>query len=199
MALRLAFLLLAIPTPVLAADAPPPTAVSNLSARIGGGGPLGDVSSPYQLKHVANHEARVVKHNLLQPWDDTDNLMPANHANVPSAVFTEPQIASVGLTENQARAAGYRFKTKVQDYSDVAYGWAMEDSTGFAKLIVDDDTAAPVVTPGHALFMDWRPDHGEHGWPTFLYGVPLGGGQVLLHLRLLLGRFRFRETPLEEP
>uniref|UniRef100_UPI0024BB3834 mycothione reductase n=1 Tax=Mycolicibacterium poriferae TaxID=39694 RepID=UPI0024BB3834 len=101
---------------------------------------LGDVSSPYQLKHVANHEARVVKHNLLQPWDDTDNLMPANHANVPSAVFTEPQIASVGLTENQARAAGYRFKTKVQDYSDVAYGWAMEDSTGFAKLIVDDDT-----------------------------------------------------------
>ena len=101
---------------------------------------LGDVSSPYQLKHVANHEARVVKHNLLQPWDDTDNLMPANHANVPSAVFTEPQIASVGLTENQARAAGYRFKTKIQDYSDVAYGWAMEDSTGFAKLIVDDDT-----------------------------------------------------------
>ncbi|PRC50927.1 mycothione reductase, partial [Mycobacterium sp. ITM-2017-0098] len=54
---------------------------------------LGDVSSPYQLKHVANHEARVVKHNLLQDWEDTDNLMPASHRNVPSAVFTEPQIA----------------------------------------------------------------------------------------------------------
>ncbi|MCV7172945.1 mycothione reductase [Mycobacterium manitobense] len=101
---------------------------------------LGDISSPYQLKHVANHEARVVKHNLLQDWDDTDNLMPANHRNVPSAVFTEPQIASVGLTENEARAAGYRIRSKVQDYGDVAYGWAMEDSTGFAKLIVDDDT-----------------------------------------------------------
>ncbi|MGE0216684.1 mycothione reductase [Mycolicibacterium sp.] len=101
---------------------------------------LGDVSSPFQLKHVANHEARVVRHNLLQDWDDTDNLMPANHRFVPSAVFTEPQIASVGLTENQARAAGYRIRSKVQDYSDVAYGWAMEDSTGFAKLIVDDDT-----------------------------------------------------------
>ncbi|KMO83721.1 mycothione reductase [Mycolicibacterium chubuense] len=101
---------------------------------------LGDVSSPYQLKHVANHEARVVKHNLLQDWDDTDNLMPANHRNVPSAVFTEPQIACVGLTENEARAAGYRIKSKVQDYGDVAYGWAMEDSTGFAKLIVDDET-----------------------------------------------------------
>ncbi|MGA5465100.1 mycothione reductase [Mycobacterium sp. NPDC050041] len=101
---------------------------------------LGDISSPYQLKHVANHEARVVKHNLLQDWDDTENLMPANHRNVPSAVFTEPQIASVGLTENEARAAGYRIRSKVQDYGDVAYGWAMEDSTGFAKLIVDDDT-----------------------------------------------------------
>ncbi|MDG4664973.1 mycothione reductase [Mycobacterium sp. 236(2023)] len=101
---------------------------------------LGDVSSPFQLKHVANHEARVVKHNLLQDWDDTEILMPSNHRNVPSAVFTEPQIASVGLTENEARAKGYRIRSKVQDYSDVAYGWAMEDSTGFAKLIVDDDT-----------------------------------------------------------
>ncbi|MFB1298689.1 mycothione reductase [Mycobacterium sp. pW049] len=101
---------------------------------------LGDVSSPFQLKHVANHEARVVKHNLLQDWDDTENMMPANHRNVPSAVFTEPQIASVGLTENEARAAGYRIRSKVQDYGDVAYGWAMEDNTGFAKLIVDDDT-----------------------------------------------------------
>lgn len=101
---------------------------------------LGDICSPYQLKHVANHEARVVKHNLLQDWDDTENLMPANHKNVPSAVFTDPQIASVGLTENEARAAGYRIRSKVQDYSDVAYGWAMEDTTGFAKLIVDDDS-----------------------------------------------------------
>ncbi|MCH9669020.1 MAG: mycothione reductase [Actinomycetia bacterium] len=101
---------------------------------------LGDVCSPYQLKHVANHEARVVKHNLLQDWEDTASLMKANHRNVPAAVFTEPQIASVGLTENQARAAGYRIRSKVQDYSDVGYGWAMEDSAGFAKLILDEDS-----------------------------------------------------------
>ena len=40
---------------------------------------LGDVSSDYQLKHVANHEMRVVKHNLLQDWDDTERLMPSDH------------------------------------------------------------------------------------------------------------------------
>jgi mycothione reductase len=100
---------------------------------------LGDVSSEYQLKHVANHEARVVRHNLLQDWDDTQAMVASDHRYVPSAVFTDPQIASVGLTENQARARGYRFKVKVQDYSDVAYGWAMEDTTGFAKVIVDED------------------------------------------------------------
>ena len=101
---------------------------------------LGDVSSHYQLKHVANHEARVVRHNLLQDWDDTEALMYSDHRFVPSAVFTDPQIASVGLTENEARAAGYQINVKVQDYADVAYGWAMEDTTGFAKVIVERDT-----------------------------------------------------------
>jgi mycothione reductase len=101
---------------------------------------LGDVSSPYQLKHVANHESRVVRHNLLADWDDTETLVAADHDNVPSAVFTDPQIAMVGLTENEARAAGYTISTKVQDYGDVAYGWAMEDTTGIAKIIVESDT-----------------------------------------------------------
>ncbi|AKK30048.1 lycopene cyclase family protein [Mycobacterium sp. EPa45] len=47
-------------------------------------------------------------------------------------------------------------------------------------LIVDEDKAAPFTAPGEALFMDWRRDHGEDGWATFLYAVPLGEGRVLL-------------------
>ena len=98
---------------------------------------LGDVSSPYQLKHVANHEARVVQHNLLYDWDDTDSMAVTDHRYVPSAVFTEPQLATVGLTENQAIARGFDISVAVQNYSDVAYGWAMEDTTGFVKLIAE--------------------------------------------------------------
>ncbi|BBX19574.1 lycopene cyclase [Mycolicibacterium duvalii] len=47
-------------------------------------------------------------------------------------------------------------------------------------LILDSAAAAPWTRPGDALFMDWRADHGETGWPTFLYAVPLGGDQVLV-------------------
>jgi mycothione reductase len=94
---------------------------------------LGDVSSPHQLKHVANHEAKIVGHNLAHPGD----LRATSHAFVPAAVFTEPQIASVGLTEAQAREAGHDVAVKVQDFGDVAYGWAMEDRTGICKLVAE--------------------------------------------------------------
>jgi len=66
---------------------------------------LGDVSSPYQLKHVANHEAKIVAHNLLHP----DAPRRADHRFVPSAVFTAPQIATVGLTEEECRERGVRY------------------------------------------------------------------------------------------
>ncbi|OBC14326.1 mycothione reductase [Mycobacterium sp. 852013-50091_SCH5140682] len=101
---------------------------------------LGDVSSEYQLKHVANHEARVVKENLLRDWDDTATLVASDHRFVPSAVFTEPQIATVGLTEAEAREACHDIVIKVQNYGDTAYGWAMEDTTGIAKLIGERGT-----------------------------------------------------------
>ena len=101
---------------------------------------LGDVSSKYQLKHVANHEMRVVRHNLLLDWDDTSAMRASDHRYVPSAVFTDPQIATVGMTEDEARAAGFDVVTKVQKYGDTAYGWAMEDEHGIVKLIGDRAT-----------------------------------------------------------
>ena len=97
---------------------------------------LGDVSSDYQLKHVANHEARVVAHNLAHPGD----LRSFDHRYVPEAVFTSPQIASVGLTEEQLKAQGRSYVTKSQAYGDTAYGWAMEDTTGVCKVIADPAT-----------------------------------------------------------
>lgn len=97
---------------------------------------LGDVSSPHQLKHVANAEAKVVGHNLANP----DALREIDHRYVPAAVFTDPQIASVGLTEEECRAQGLGYTTKVQNFGDVAFGWAMEDTTGLCKIIAEKGT-----------------------------------------------------------
>ncbi|MBB5955586.1 mycothione reductase [Saccharothrix tamanrassetensis] len=97
---------------------------------------LGDISSEYQLKHVANHEARVVQHNLLNP----DSPIASDHRYVPAAVFSAPQVASVGLTEEQAVEQGVRYVAASQAYASIAYGWAMEDTTGFAKVLADPST-----------------------------------------------------------
>ncbi len=94
---------------------------------------LGDISSDHELKHVANHEMRVVQHNLLHPEEQLES----DHAHVPHAVFSAPQIAAVGLTEQEAQAHGVEYVSKVQEYGAIAYGWAMEDTTGFAKLLAD--------------------------------------------------------------
>ncbi|GGC60664.1 mycothione reductase [Hoyosella rhizosphaerae] len=94
---------------------------------------LGDISSHWQLKHVANHEARVVQHNLLNP----QNLKAARHDAIPSGVFTSPQIATVGLTSAQAQELGLDVVESTVDYKEVAYGWALADPVGFCKVIVE--------------------------------------------------------------
>lgn len=108
---------------------------------------LGDICSEAMLKHVANHEARVVAHNLEHPG----NLRRARHTAVPSAVFSHPEIAQVGLTEAQAaqRIGAENLTTKTQNYGDTAYGWAMEDQYGVFKVIADRRTGE--ILGAHAM------------------------------------------------
>ena len=72
-------------------------------------------------------------------------------------MFTDPQIASVGMHEDAARAAGYDVMVKVQDYGDVAYGWAMEDTTSICKLVADRASrlllGAHIVGPHSAVLI----------------------------------------------
>ncbi|WP_338089065.1 FAD-dependent oxidoreductase [Phycicoccus endophyticus] len=101
---------------------------------------LGDVSSAHQLKHVANHEARRVAHNLAvdlgrvegAPWEEDGRP-------VPHAVFGHPQVASFGPTAAQLHSAGTEFVTYTQKVGDVAYGWALEDTTGVLTVHASPD------------------------------------------------------------
>jgi mycothione reductase len=94
---------------------------------------LGDASSEGQLKHLANHEERVVAYNLAHP----ERMVASDRRFVPSAVFTHPQIASVGLTEEQATHMGRPYVSAIQQFGSTAYGWAMEDTTSICKVLAD--------------------------------------------------------------
>jgi mycothione reductase len=96
---------------------------------------LGDASSPFELKHVANAEAQTLAHNLAHPED----LRPFPHEWVPAAVFTEPQLASVGA-RLQDLAGKRPFVQATQAYQDTAYGWALQDTSGICRLYADPAT-----------------------------------------------------------
>ena len=102
---------------------------------------FGDLSNTSQLKHLANAEVRALRQNLLIADGQAEGeLQTVDTRFVPHAVFGSPQVASVGLTERDARAQGLDIVVATKDYGATAYGWAMEDQDGFAKLIADAGT-----------------------------------------------------------
>ena len=94
---------------------------------------LGDIANPYQLKHLANAEARVAFWNIAHP----DEQRSIDYRSVPHAIFGDPQVAGVGLTEQEAREAGIDVVIGRRDYGGTAYGWALEDTESFAKVLID--------------------------------------------------------------
>ena len=96
---------------------------------------FGDLASRHPLKHIANAEARAIARHLL----GADKL-PVDYDGVPNAVFSAPQVASVGLTERDAAQQGRPYMTARRQYADTAYGWAMEDTDSFVKLLADPDS-----------------------------------------------------------
>ena len=97
---------------------------------------LGDLANHFQLKHMANAETRLVRHNLLHPDSRGGRGSPV----VPPAVFAGPQVASVGSTEQDLQAQGRDYVGATRPYGDAAYGWALEDTTSFVKVLADPAT-----------------------------------------------------------
>ncbi len=97
---------------------------------------IGDIANTFQLKHLANAEAKVAFWNIAHPDDRREQ----RYDTVPSAVFSHPQIATVGLTEEVARERGIDIAVGRRDYAGTAYGWALVDETSFAKVLVDRAT-----------------------------------------------------------
>jgi len=114
---------------------------------------FGDLANHFQLKHMANAETRIVRHNLLHP----DAPRRAGFTVVPAAVFADPQVASVGMTEQELEHEGRPYAAGRCDYSSTAYGWALEDTTSFVKVLADPDSrqllGAHVIGPQASILI----------------------------------------------
>lgn len=96
----------------------------------------GDVTGKIMLAHVAAHQAEVAVSRLLN--DPMVNVPMVNYLAIPSVVYTNPEIASVGLTENQAADMGVT--TEIRKLPMTFSGRFMaenEGETGLCKLILD--------------------------------------------------------------
>jgi mycothione reductase len=94
---------------------------------------LGDVIGRYFFRHTANYEAR----HLIQTVVAGTAPAPLEYGPVPYAVFTVPQIAGVGLTEEEVRARGRDYVVGRATYADSAPGMARLSEHGLVKIIVD--------------------------------------------------------------
>ena len=85
-----------------------------------------------QLSPVASYEGRIVGHNLVN-----GSMISADYSSIPSAVFTVPTLASVGLTEEKATAAGLKFDAKSNDMTSWRSSMTHAESAAFAKVLVE--------------------------------------------------------------
>ncbi len=95
---------------------------------------VGDANGRQMFTHMANREAAIAGHNVFH-----DTQIPVDYSAVPHAVYSHPQIASVGLREEEARKDHDIIVGKTM-YMDVAKGEAMMEAEGFAKAIVEKET-----------------------------------------------------------
>ncbi len=96
---------------------------------------VGDVTNRVQLTPVAIKEGHAFADTVFgnMPWV-------ADHTTVASAVFSQPAMASVGLSEDDARAAGFALKIFRSDFRPMKQALPGGAERSFCKLVVDADT-----------------------------------------------------------
>jgi dihydrolipoamide dehydrogenase len=95
---------------------------------------LGDIAGIYLFKHSANLEAQYVSYNLF-----AEKPIPVDYTAMPHAVFSYPQIAGVGYTEQQLKEEKKQYLVGRYMYKDSGMGTAMEEKHGFVKFLADGE------------------------------------------------------------
>lgn len=94
---------------------------------------LGDIHGRFVFKHSANHEAGYAIRNILNPT----NMLKVDYTAMPHAIFTSPQIAGVGATEQELIEKKLRYRVARWDYQNTAMGEALLERDGFVKFLYE--------------------------------------------------------------
>lgn len=104
----------------------------------------GDVTGGPQFVYVAATQGHLAAQNALSAGQDT-----LDYTGLPNVVFTDPQLASAGMTESEALAAGYECDCRMLGLDNVPRGLVSHDTRGAIKLVADAKTGK--VLGVHAL------------------------------------------------
>ncbi len=105
---------------------------------------LGDVVGRIDLTPVAIHEATALAHHLV-----SGHSISIDYSSIPTAIFSQPEIATVGLTEAQAQASGKTVSVFESRFNPMKYSLGAFKQKSLLRLIVESDTQ--VVLGAHML------------------------------------------------
>ena len=95
---------------------------------------IGDIIPGAMLAHVASAEGMVAAENAVKGNSET-----VNYKSIPSCVYTEPEVAGVGKTEDELKAEGVEYHVGKFDFRGLGKAKAIGKIQGFIKVLVDKD------------------------------------------------------------
>lgn len=96
---------------------------------------IGDCIGGLQLAHVASHEGIIAVEHIAR-----ENPEPIDYNLISKCIYSSPEVASVGLTEQQAVEQNYNIKIGKFSFRAIGKALVFGDSDGFVKIIADADT-----------------------------------------------------------
>jgi mycothione reductase len=96
---------------------------------------LGDIVGRYQFKHNSNLEAHYTYNNIV----NSNRKKSVDYTAMPHAIFSSPQVAGVGFTEQELKKKNIQYTKSINQYINTAMGQAIEDTDGFVKFLVDKE------------------------------------------------------------
>lgn len=95
---------------------------------------IGDINGPPWLAHVASHEGIIAAEYIAGK-----NPHPLDYSSIPGCTYCQPQVASIGLTEKQAREKNLKIRVGRFPFTASGKAVATNETEGFVKVVIDED------------------------------------------------------------